>query len=89
MKNEQTPQIFRTVSSLTNNTNNTRSCRGLTFSKNLYKTKTTQYNISFRGPYLWNSLIPTELKDLTFPLFQSKISYYERNTLRTSKMYLL
>ena len=69
VKNEQTPQIFRTVFSLTNKYN-TRSCRGLTFSKTLYKTKTTQYNISFRGPYLWNSLIPTELKDLTFPLFK-------------------
>ena len=66
------PQIFRTVFSVTNNKYNRRSCRELTFSKTLYKTKTT-HNISFRGPYLWNSLIPTELKDLTFPLFQSKI----------------
>ena len=59
VKNEQRPQIFRTVFSVTNNKYNTRSCRGLTFSKTLYKTKTTQYNIYFRGPYLWNSLIPT------------------------------
>ena len=66
VKNEQTPQIFRTVFSVTNNKYNTQSCRGLTFSKTLYKTKTTQYNISFRRPYLWNSLIPTEL-------FKSKI----------------
>ena len=66
VRNERTPQIFRTVYSVTNNKYNRRSCRGLTFSK-------TQYNIYFRGPYLWNSMIATELKDLTFPLFKSKI----------------
>ena len=77
VKNEQTPQIFRTVFSVTNNKYNTQSCRRLTFSKTLHKTTTTQYNIYF---------IPTELKDLTFPIFKSKIKTLcfgtsnERNT---------
>ena len=73
VKNEQTPQIFKTIFSKTNNKYNTRSCRRLTFSKPLYKTKSTQYNISFRGPHLWNSLVPTELKNLSYPIFKSKI----------------
>ena len=51
----------------------TRSRRRLTFSKPLYKIKSTQYNISFRGPHLWNSLVPTELKNLSYPIFKSKI----------------
>ena len=72
VKNERAPQIFKTVFSKTNNIYNTRSCR-LTFSKPLYKTKSTQYNISFRGPHIWNSLVPTELKNLSFPIFKSKI----------------
>ena len=73
VKNEQTPQIFKTIFSKKNNKYNTRSCRRLTFSKPLYKTKSTQYNISFRGPHLWNSLVPTELKNLSYPIFKSKI----------------
>ena len=52
VKNEQTPQIFRIVFSVTNNKYNTQSRRGLTFSKAIYKAKTTQYNLSFLGPYL-------------------------------------
>ena len=36
VKNEQTPQIFKTIFSKTNNKYNTRSCRRLTFSKPLY-----------------------------------------------------
>ena len=72
VKNEQTPQMFRTVFSVTNNKFNTRSCRRLIFSKTLCKTKTTQYNISFREPYLWNSLVPTELKDLLFQYSNKK-----------------
>ena len=67
------PQIFRTAFSVTNNKYNTPSCWQLPLSKNLYKTQTTQYHISFRETYLWNSLVPTELKDLTFPIFKSKI----------------
>ena len=73
VKNERTPQIFKTFFFKTNNIYNTRSCRRLTFSKPLYKTKSTQYNISFRGPHIWNSLVPTELKNLSFPIFKSKI----------------
>ena len=47
VKNEQTPQIFRTVFSVTKNKYNTQSCRRLTFSKAFYKTKSTQYNTLF------------------------------------------
>ena len=71
VKNEQTPQIF-TVFSVTNNKYDTQSCRGRKFSKILYKSKTTQYNISLLVTYLWNSLIQTELKDLTFQYSNQK-----------------
>ena len=47
LKNEQTPQIFRTVFSVTNNKYNTQSCRGLTFSKTLYKAKTNSIQYIF------------------------------------------
>ena len=94
VKNEQIPQIFKTIFSKTNNKYNTRSCRRLTFSKPLYKTKSTQYNISFRGPHLWNSLVPNGIKKLVISNFQIKNQnfvfwYYKRNTVLLKCTYQL
>ena len=47
VKNEHHKSL-KAFFSKTNNIYNTRSCRRLTFSNPLYKTKSTQYNISFR-----------------------------------------
>ena len=50
---------------------NTRNANK-TFYKPLFKTKLGQKSIDFRGPELWNKIIPTELQDISFNEFKSK-----------------
>ena len=44
-----------------------------TFSKPFSKTKRGQYNITFRGPQLWNALVPKILHDMSLDIFKLKI----------------
>ena len=61
VKNNQTPNVFINIFSKLENKYDTRLCEH-NFNKPLYKTKLAQYTITFRGPQLWNSLVPTDYK---------------------------
>ena len=84
VKNNQTPNIFNNIFSKLENKYNTRLCEH-NFTKPLYKTKLAQYTITFRGPQLWNSLVPTDYKKYSFQLFKSKIKTNRRKTIFLTK----
>ena len=44
-----------------------------TFLKPFCKTKFAQFAVSFRGPHMWNVLIPTTLQDVSFSIFESEV----------------
>ena len=64
VKNNNIPNIFKNSFQLNNNKYNTKSSQ-TTFYKPFCKTTTfAQFAISFRGPHMWNVLIPTTLQDV-------------------------
>ena len=72
VKMDQTPNTFKNIFSELKNKYNTRSCQN-NFCKPLCKSKTAQHIITFRGPQLWNNLVPSEYKKSSFQFFKSKI----------------
>ena len=72
VKNNSVPRVFNQTFSINNNKYNTRSTT-TKFSKPFVKSKTSQYAISFRGPQLWNKIVPQNLHDLSFSNFKVEI----------------
>jgi len=73
VKNNNIPNIFKQSFQLNHNKYNTKSSK-TTFFKPFYKTKFAQFAISFRGPHMWNVLIPNTLqKEESFSIFKSKV----------------
>ena len=73
VKNNSVPRVFNQTFSINNNKYNTRSTK-TKFSKPFVKSKTSQYAISFRGPQLWNKIVPQNLHDLSFSNFKVEIN---------------
>ena len=70
VKNNSVPRVFNQTFSINNNKYNTRSTK-TKFSKPFVKRKTSQLlNNSFRGPQLWNQIIPQNLHDLSSSTFK-------------------
>ena len=72
VKNNTIPNIFEKSFKINKNKYNTKTTN-TRFYKPLVKTKYNQYSISYRGPQLWNSLIPDTLFDLPFSTFKEKV----------------
>ena len=72
VKNNNIISLFKNSFSKTWNKYNTKATN-TTFSKPFSKTKRGQYNITFRGPQLWNALVPKILHDMSFDIFKLKI----------------
>ena len=72
VKNNNIPNIFKNSFQLNNNKYNTKSSQ-TTFYKPFCKTTFAQFAISFRGPHMWNVLIPTTPQDASFSIFKSKV----------------
>ena len=72
VKNNNITHVFKQSFSEVSNKYNTKSS-SINFYKPLCKTKCAQYAISYRGPYLWNSLVPRSLQTIPFITFKQKI----------------
>ena len=72
VKNNNIFSLFKRCFSETRNKYNTKATE-TTFSKPFFITKRGQYIITFRGPQLWNALVPKMLHDIPFHTFKLKI----------------
>ena len=72
VKNNNIFSLFKRCFSETRNKYNTKATE-TTFSKPFFITKRGQYTITFRGPQLWNALVPKMLQDIPFHTFKLKI----------------
>ena len=72
VKNHNISKIFEKCFKITFNKYNTKASNK-NFYKPFCKTKCAQFAISFRGPQLWNSVVPTELQEIPFTTFKHKI----------------
>ena len=72
VKNNNITHVFKQTFSEVNNKYNTKSSN-VNFYKPLFKTKCAQYAISYRGPHLWNTLVPKTLQNASFNTFKQKI----------------
>ena len=72
VKNNNITHVFKQTFSEVNNKYNTKSSN-VNFYKPLIKTKCAQYAISYRGPRLWNTLVPNTLQNTSFNTFKQKL----------------
>ena len=72
VKNNNIHDVFKDSFTLSSNKYNTRNCKK-TFLKPMFRTKLGQKSIQFRGPELWNEIIPLELQDIPFNEFKVKL----------------
>ena len=71
VKNNSIPNVFKNAFIINSNKYNTTNAN-TTFYKPFFKTKCSQFSITFRGPHLWNYLVPNQMKSLPYSVFQSK-----------------
>ena len=71
VKNNSIPNVFKNAFIINSNKYNTKNAN-TTFYKPFFKTKCSQFSITFRGPHLWNYLVPNQMKSLPYSVFQSK-----------------
>ena len=69
IKNHNIPTVFKRAFSIYTNKYNTKSTN-ISF----FKTRCNQCSITFRGPHIWNFLIPRHLQDLPFHTFKNKLN---------------
>ena len=72
IKHNAAPNVFKNVFTINTNKYNTKSANS-TFYKPFFRSRCNQFSILFRGPHLWNSLVPPELQDLPYNSFKNKI----------------
>ena len=72
VKHNDVPNVFKNVFTINTNKYNTKSAN-YTFYKPLFRSRFNQFSIMFRGPHLWNSLVPPQLQDLPYNSFKNKI----------------
>ena len=72
VKNDNIPDVFKNSFMIITNKYNTKAAN-TTFYKPFCRTKTSQYSIIFRGPHLWNSLIPVDVQSIPYSTFKTKI----------------
>ena len=72
VKNNNITHVFKQSFSEVNNKYNTKSS-SINFYEPLFKTRCEQYAISYRGPHLWNTLVPKTLQKVSFDTFKQKI----------------
>ena len=75
VNNEDITNVFKNSFKKTRNKYNTKKSK-TTFYKPFVKTKLAQYAISYRGPHLWNSLVPISLQNISFNTFKIKIKEF-------------
>ena len=74
VKTQHIPYVFTNSFKIYSNKYNTRTTN-TTFYKPFFRTKTSQFSITFRGPHIWNSLISNELLNLSFNTFRNKTKH--------------
>ena len=75
VNNKDITNVFKNSFKKTRNKYNTKTSK-TTFYKPFVKTKLAQYAISYRGPHLWNSLVPISLQNISFNTFKIKIKEF-------------
>ena len=71
VKNKNIHNVFKKSFNLTNNKYETKSSN-LLFYKPFCRTKYTQFSISYRGPHIWNSLVPNKLQEVSYENYKQK-----------------
>ena len=72
VKHKNIPNVFKNSFSINSNKYNTKSTQN-SFYKPFFINRSNQFSIAFRGPSLWNSLIPENIQDLPFYSFKNKL----------------
>ena len=73
IKNNNSLPVFQPSFTEVNSKYKTKSSHK--FYKPFCNTKLAQYAITYRGPYLWNSIIDKKLQNVSFEVFKNKVKH--------------